>query len=456
MNNIAPTLTLKFEQLSEQQAGFVNRITGLVKIKHLIPLIDELNLQANPRDSKVGQVTADIRESLTMTPEIFPFKSKGLLLAASDFNRLDRGRYSLNFNNPDLEGILDGGHNTLAIGLHILDLAFGADADAKLKPIKLWQDFKDLWDDSKDVVDEYRSNLEDGDDALSTLVPVELLVPVDPEDPIILGDFNKSLLDICSARNNNAQLRAETKANAQGLFDDLKAKLPAEIAAMVEWRTNDGGEIKVTDIVALAWIPLRKVLEKLEILDENGKKVDSINQTSIYSSKGECMARFEKLMSSPQVTLDGPRRELRNNAILSALTLAGQLPALYDLVYELFPDSYNKNDGKFGRITEVKKMNSAKVKQTKFGKKGIAWKYPDGYMVPLVAGLESLIEVADDGLVSWKTDPFKFVKDNIDSIVENYKDVIEMVNYDPQKVGKAAGSYRNAYNAINLVYLNTK
>lgn len=456
MTTTSTMMTLKFEQSSEQQAGFVTRITGLVRLKHLIPLINEMDLQANPRDSKVGAVTAAIRESLTVTPEVFPFKSKGILLAASQFMRLDRGRYALNFNDPDLEGILDGGHNTLAIGLHILELAYGDDAEAKLKPVKLWQDFKELWDASKQVVADYRASLESDDTSLDTLVPVELLVPVDPEDQVVLDDFNKSLLDICSARNNNVQLRAETKANAQGLFDNLKEKLPKELAEIVEWRQNDGGDIKVTDIVALAWVPLRKSLEKLAIVDEHGKAVDAIGQTAIYSSKGECMARYEKLMSSPEVTIDGPRRELRNPAILSALVLAGQMPAIYDLVYELFPDSYNKADGKFGRITPVKKMNSARVKQTKFGKKGIGWKYPDGYIVPLVAGIEALIDVDDHGYVSWKTDPFKFVKDNINDIVENYKDVIEMVNYDPQKVGKSAGSYRTAYNAINLVYLEGK
>jgi hypothetical protein len=82
-NNATKDLTLKFEQAASQRSGYVNRITGLVKIKHLIPLISELNLDANPRDSKVGAVTAAIRESLETTPEIFAFKSKGILLAAS-------------------------------------------------------------------------------------------------------------------------------------------------------------------------------------------------------------------------------------------------------------------------------------------------------------------------------------------------------------------------------------
>jgi hypothetical protein len=47
-------LTLKFEQVSSQVSGFVNRITGLVKVKHLIPLISELNLEANCRNQGIS------------------------------------------------------------------------------------------------------------------------------------------------------------------------------------------------------------------------------------------------------------------------------------------------------------------------------------------------------------------------------------------------------------------
>jgi hypothetical protein len=248
-------------------------------------------------------------------------------------------------------------------------------------------------------------------------------------------------------------LKAEAKANAEGLFDNLKEKLPQTISDRVEWRPNDGGEIKVTDVIALSWVPFRKFLEKNTIKDEHGRVLEAVSPTQIYSSKGECMSRYERLMSSADVTSDTPKRELRNPNALSAIELAGQMPDLYDLIYELFPDSYNKNDGRFGGISEVKKMNKAKLKQTKFSKKGIAWKYPDGYIVPLVAGLEALVEVSDKGKVSWKTDPFKFIRENIDEIVENYKDVIDAFNYDPQKIGKAQVSYRTAYNAISLVFL---
>lgn len=452
-------LTLKFEQVSSQVSGFVNRITGLVKVKHLIPLISELNLEANPRDSKVGLVTAAIRESLETTPETFPFKSKGILLAASEYTELERKRYSLKFNSPDLEGILDGGHNTLAIGMYVLDLALGDEAPSQLKKVKLWQDFKILWDDSLDEIQSYTSSLTEDDTELSVLVPVELLVPADLEDPITVDEFNRSLLDICSARNNNVQLKTEAKANQHGYFESLKSALPEHLRKDVEWRPNEGGDIKVADLVALSWVPLRKLMESENFLDESNKKVEPVSAVQIYSSKGECVSRYERLMSSKSVSEsanNGYARELRSPTVLSAIKIAGKMPELYDLIYELFPDAYNKQDGKFGRIIPVKKMNSVKTKQTKFSQKAIDWRYPDGYIIPLVVGLETLMGIdPSSGQIQWKTEPEVFIRKNLDDIVGKYKGIVEMVNYDPQKVGKASAAYAAASDAIELSLLKS-
>src|SRR5690554_118182 len=134
MNDSSNTLTLKFEQVSEQTTGNILRVTGLVKVRNLIPLIDTVDLEANPRSSKVGPVTDAIGDSLEATPETFPFKTKGILVGASAYEQRERSRYSLTFDDPDIEGILDGGHNTLAIGIYILKLALGD--STKLKKAK--------------------------------------------------------------------------------------------------------------------------------------------------------------------------------------------------------------------------------------------------------------------------------------------------------------------------------
>ena len=82
-----------------------------------------MDLDANPRASKTGPVTEAIQDSIGRTPVLFPFKTKGILLAASQYERLGAGRIRILPDNLELEGVLDGGHNLLAIGLFLLDKA---------------------------------------------------------------------------------------------------------------------------------------------------------------------------------------------------------------------------------------------------------------------------------------------------------------------------------------------
>lgn len=73
----------------------------------------------------------------------------------------------------------------------------------------------------------------------------------------------------------------------------------------------------------------------LEIADEDGV-IQRPNPTSIYSSKGELVNRFDRFMSSDMVTTDDIPAELKSNPVRSALELAGDLPELYDLITEKF------------------------------------------------------------------------------------------------------------------------
>jgi hypothetical protein len=448
-------VVLHFDQSCEQSTGEVKKVTGLVKIKHLIPLIDKMELEANPRDAKVGKVTNDIRETLERTPELFPFKTKGILIGASQYAPADRQRYFVTFADPQVEGILDGGHNTMAIGLYVLNLALGDAATAALKNVKIWADFKKLWESSGQAIAQYRQALTETDVELDVLVPVELLVPTDAEDFASVEIFSKSLLDICAARNNNVQLKTEAHANQAGYFDALRDQLDASVSDRVEWRPNSGGDIKVADIVALAWIPLGMLNESFD--DEDGRKVEVPSGTQIYSSKGECVSRFERLMSSKQVSETNGgnfRRDLKNLNVLSAFKITADLLAIYDKLYEEFPKRYNKIGGNFGRITAVKKMDTAaKVKKSKYFPKDVDYKYPEGFIIPLVYGMRSIIGVAADGQLSWRTDPVKFVEEHLEEVVQSYKGVIDVVNWDPQKVGKASVAYSTAENAFETAFL---
>lgn len=426
----------------------IKRYTGFVKGKDLYPLFDFASLEANPRSAKKGSVVFDIIDSLKRTRELFPFKSKGLLLGTADYEPLQRNRFELTFNDPASEGILDGGHNMLAIGMHMLSAVVG---DEGVSGVQLWEDMKDLWDEN-------RSALEAIKDEFQFLVPVELIVPSDPEDDQCVQQFEMSLLDICAARNNNAQLTQETKANKKGFYDGIKERLDDVLAKRIEWKGNewesdDERPIKVRDLLALAWIPLNKANEE-GLLPVNM----SVSPQNIYRNKGECSKLFDKLMERSDVSeaRDGPIHELVNDAVASAFDILADLPRLYDKIYAEFPEAYNSNGYRFGGNSIVKiyapeKRKAAKDKSgfvvsqphTHFYGENVQYSYPDGLIMPLVYGLKGLM-VARKGKIHWDCDPFTFLDKHLAEIAGAYRLVLDMARFDPQKLAKNQASHEFA------------
>jgi hypothetical protein len=444
---------LRFELVDRQSEGPVTRLVGFVRARNLLSLFDAADLEANPRSAKVGAVTADIIESIETTPDIFPFKTKGILIAASICRALERRRYQLVFENTKIEGILDGGHNTLAIGLYLLKQVM-EDARA-LKRIKTWPDFKEAWIAHRDAVAALKSDHPSGDNGpLDFLVPVEVLIPTDPEDDMILSQFNASLLEIGAARNNNVELTLETKANKKGFYDELRRALPEAIAKRVEWKTNDGGEVKVRDLVALSWIPLSLI--------DLPASVNAPTASTIYRSKGECAKLFDTLMSDAEVskpTGGEYTHELHSTTVGSALSIAAMIPDLYDQIYAEFPDAYNDGGtGRFGRLTSVKLAKDMRTKPTSpFTKRAVNYSYPDGFIMPLVYGLKALMVKDAQGHVIWTVDdPAQFVEDNLVAIVRKYRVIIDAFAGDPQKIGKNEGSYALAFDAFETELLKLR
>lgn len=454
------SVIIKFDFANEQTVGKITKIVGLTKAKYLIPVIDLLDLEANPRSSKTGSVTDAIQESIENDSEVFPFKTKGILLASSQYDRLERNRIKIAPDNPKVEGILDGGHNTLAIGLYILEKAMDYSGKSLRKGSKTWDDFKKLWKANRDVIDKYLNALKEDPTIgnLSFYVPVELLVPRDAEDYGCVESFKNDLLDICAARNNNVQLQVSAKANQHGYFDVLKELMDKHNKAVsdrIEWKTNDGGDIKVQDIVALAWIPLQLITP---VKDDSGREIEPVSPQKIYSGKGSCLKQFEKLMSSSEVTGETKvdyKRKLKNPEVLSAFRITVEIPDLYDYIYEMFPKLYNSAGGSYGRITAVKSLNeNRKRKVTPFGgKKSVDTLNPDGFITPLIYGLQALMEkkvVNGHYEIHWCQEPLHFLEVNLEKIVKNYIGIFSMCDYDPQKIGKNLQSYTTALSGFKM------
>ena len=440
------TVTIRFEggNVAHQSHGSVSRIIGFVSARNLIPLFDIADLAANPRVAKVGDVTDSIIESIVATPSNFPFLTKGILIGTTQYETLERNRYRLTFDNPDFEGIMDGGHNMLAIGLHILSNVPAIPA-IEVRRAKDWPKFKNLWLQYRDQVIALASA---GDaeetEFLDFVIPVEIDVPRDPDSESGLTSFRSSLKDICDARNHNVQLRDEALANKAGLYDALRAALDPALDMRVEWKQNEGGDVKARELIALAMIPMNAI-------DLPGS-IKPISVTAPYSSKGACVTQFNDVIEDPSVSTDSPdgtRRVVTSKPVLSAFEILAKLPEVYDEIYKLFPDAYNATGARFGAIPQVKAATSTFTPTTKFTNQPAKFQYPDGFIYPSVMGLSELIDVDKDGVLSWKTDPMAFVQQHIPFIVAQFQPHIDSNDRNPQKVGKTLA----CYSAVSLAFM---
>jgi hypothetical protein len=440
-------VTLKIEQCGEQVYGPVRKIIGLLGPKAFCHLIDVADLSANPRSAKKGPVTNEIENTLEETPDLFPAKTKGILLASSSYRSLERQRFQLTFQDTDSEGLLDGGHNAFAIGRHILGEA--GISEAELRRINDWSTFMKTWKAN-------RQNISSVEDVLDFHVPIEVQVPAKMQDEEIIDEFRTSLLEIGAARNNNVQLTDETKANKQGLYDELKTFLPAELANRVEWKTNEGGEIKVREIVALCWVPL----SKLSLPD-----AIRVNPNQIYRNKGVCVEAFNKLLRLDEVSSKvegGYDRTLENESVRSALRVGASMPDVCDQLVRAFPKAYNDAGGSFGRISAVKMYDEEKAKEknpkylrrkprSPFYGREMFYTCPDGFVVPFLYGMRALMQTNSDGILTWRHDPTDFLTNHLVEALQSYRLVIELGDFDPQKVGKNISAYQFAESAIAAV-----
>jgi hypothetical protein len=441
MNTTAPYKTIiRFAQAAEQADGPIKRIIGFVPAKNLLSLFDDATLDANPRSARANGVVADIINSVREDPGTFQFKTKGILLGTADFLELDRKRYDLHFNDPGYEGLLDGGHVMLALGLFLLGQVMD---EKEIEKLKLWEDMKAAWAANREAIHAMRDKFE-------FKVPVELLLPSNENDDEIVSQFRLALIDVCAARNNNAQLTTEAKANQKGFYEEIRKRMPKELAERVEWKTNewasnDTRPIKARDLVALAWIPLTALNESrlLPTATENGSLLNfAVLPQNIYRNKGELSKLFDKLMGHPDVSKqkNGPQYELHNAAVASAFDILSALPGLYDKIYIEMGGAYNKSTGgKFGKIKEVRVPKHGTVSSPYTGQPS-EFGVPDGYVLPILYGLKALMKVRK-GVLRWSTDPEAFLSRHLKVLVGAYKMPMDMAGFDPQKIAKNPNSY---------------
>lgn len=419
----------------------INKVIGTLNPSNIAKLLDTIELTANPRKSKINKITNAIQETLELSPESMVFKSKGLLLSTGECEPLERGRFKMRVEDKVTDGLLDGGHNMLAIGMFFLKKYFEINdttEPVEYRKVKRWDDFLEIWSSC-------RSDIDNIVDQLDFLIPIEIIYPVPGKEDV----FGDKVFEISDARNNNHSLSSGTKADHKGYYDILKASLDPKLNDKIEWKDNDTEKsIKRNDIVSLALIPLI-ALQRHNRLD---KDIGKINPSTIYNSKEKCVEAYSLIIE--KYTNENGELELPK-VVENAFKLMVDIPIFFDLVYKNFPECYN-SQGSFGRISSVSQKKDKEDKvikgyyKTNFYDLKLDYKYPPAFMIPIIVSFNELIKIDGDN-VSWKIANMEgFIENNLKKHCGMLISTIKDNHYDSQSVGKSSAAYKGMEMELGL------
>lgn len=431
------TIILKLEHPNAIQTSLegckIQKVVSTISPLTFIKVLHLADNKVNPRIATVNKITKSIYETLDVSPELFWFKSKGILISTEYFELLDRNRVKISLSNLDYEGIMDGGHNTFAIASFIVEKLF----DLKLKS---WEETKAFWHENYDeIVKNYELNKQ----LFNFSIPIEIITPTSEDGAT--EEFYDYISEICSARNNNVQLKETAKGNQVGYYDYLKDRLNGTYNII--WKTGDKGDIKSEDVISLSSLGLI-FLSKNDLLPN---EIKNLNKISIYSSKGRCVDFFNEVMSHEDISDEEKGKYVvMSNRVKSALDLTDDIIHFFDRLYIEFPNLYHHAaPGKFGRISSVdnKKKGVAPFGTTD---KLCEYQYSFGFFYPLVCGLTSLMRYDErNDEVYWKINPKDLDLESLD--LSQYVELIKIVNFDPQKIGKGVVFYNESESIFKKV-----
>ena len=433
MRNFKTTIRVKdYTHQAAKGDVKIDKLIGTIGIIEFVKLLRYANNEVNPRIATINRITKSIHDTLTEDHETFVFKSKGLLVASENCELLERSRINLSFQNEGSEGIMDGGHNAFAIATYILQECF----DLKLKK---WQEVKNYWQENYELILEtVRQNESEG--WLSGLaIPCEFIFPSIHErernEANAMKSYHVNLAEICFARNNNVQLTKSTQSNHKGHYDYLKETISPEYNELISWKSGEEGIVKDTDICAIACIPLI-FLQQEGLLPEG---TPTLNKMSVYSQKNHCVQWFEQVLEHDDISdYVQDKYVLKSKLVKSALDMTEDICEFFDEMFLNFPKAYNRAGGKFGLLTAVD-TKAYKTPMRKIDRLG-DYKYANGFILPIVTGITKLMEYDSlSGEIYWNQEPCSINIEELNLI--QYKGTMELVNYDPQKIGKKEPFY---------------
>jgi hypothetical protein len=366
----------------------------------------------NVRDPKLtGAVPLAIKKGFREKGGLFVFMNRGLVISAASVSFDQKtSTMTLVFTDPDLHGLLDGGH-TYNI---VKDETKPADA---IKASTKTGREKDANGTNGATVDRY--------------LKIEVLEGFSADD----------ITDVVDARNTSNQVADESLMNLQGSFDDLKSALAQapyfDKIAFKEFEYDAKGDPKPIDV--------REVIAILTAFDRENFN-ETVHPINTYRSKAASLKHFKA----------------HRPAYQKLYPLAQQLLQLFDQIQLKLPDLYNKvrgqtggvSGGKFGKLTGVAYRDGKPVSELYFLGAQSRYGVPYGFVFPILGAFRALLEDRG-GQYVWGggLDPVKLLDGDVGLKLADTIGTFALEAQNPSKTGKSPLVWQACYQSVEVAYL---
>ena len=376
----------------------ISKVEGTVDLRNFIELIGLIDLDGNPNNTKRNSVTDAIEDSLENNPLNFENMNNGILVSVNSIKSvfIDVAREPIlqvtviaeKPGNDFSAKLLDGRHTLFAIARYLLSKVL---SKRKLNRITNLFAMGSSMALNKDAVLEFLEN-----NPAFPRIKVEFISALN-SDSYSQAQWAQAHLDIARARHTNVQM-TETRKDHPAVnlsnpavvdYDSLTQELPLDLVRKIEGEPDSEGQIKSSDIIALALIPLSQI----------PKKQRNFSMTNIYASKKNCLKMYNELVKK-----HGRETSRKNKKVENALSLVEDFIRAYGTACLLFPEGYaNHSTAQCMPLKPFLKPND----------KPLVYPCPRGYILPIISALRLLILTDSEGNLSWLIDPVSFLEDHM-------------------------------------------
>ncbi|OGZ01346.1 MAG: hypothetical protein A2946_00810 [Candidatus Liptonbacteria bacterium RIFCSPLOWO2_01_FULL_53_13] len=283
--------------------------------------------------------------------------------------------------------------------------------------------------------DKTRHGIANGGHTFSAIQHALLKGPVNAQVKVecIVGEIDpKWLVDIVDGRNRSRAVQTESLENLAQSYDSIKNVLTSPLykdrIAYSEFELDDRNKRKD--------ISVREILSYIYCLDDFDKNTHPIEA---YSSKGAVVDYY--------AAEDKSGKKRHTYVLEKASKILPEILELRDVIYRDLPRAYNVAGGSFGKLTSMGVMiHENNPRPLKFIKGDTIFAYPDAFVYPILAAFRQYI---DHRSWSWgKENPLEIWENKKIDVASAMKDAVGTFSGNPNKMGKAAVTWRMCYDAL--------